>query len=208
MDETVAQRQLDRIYGFMESVKERVKVGDGLVRALYCGGTLATETIELLCAAGLKVRSNIEHRCAESLSPAEAAGHLVIDYGAEEFTEGRPHPIIDPSLRNGRASEELRRSEVKSVIIDVIAGTGAPADLIERTLRILGTDGPQAEKLVVRYVGTSSDHQSSDLPRLEKSGAIIAPTNAIAALTSIYMITGQTGLVEDLLRKYIIVEGR
>ncbi len=207
VDETVAQRQLDRISDFMESVKERVKVGDGLVRALYCGGTLATETIELLCAAGLKVGSNIEHRCAEFLRPAEVAGHLVIDYGAEEFTEGRPHPIIDPSLRNGRASEELGRHEVKSVIIDVIAGTGAPADLIERTLRILGTDGLQAEKLVVRYVGTSSDHQSSDLSRLERSGAIIAPTNAIAALTSIFMITGQTGLIEDLLRKYVIVAG-
>ncbi len=207
-DESVAQRQLDRIYDFMESVKGRVGGGDGFARALYCGGTLATETVDLLCAAGLKVRSNIEHRCAEPLRAGESAWHLVIDYGAEEFTEGRPHPIIDPSLRNGRASEELRRPEVISVIIDVIAGTGAPADLIDRTLRILGTDRQLAEKLVVRYVGTQSDHQSSDLPKLEESGAIIAPSNAVAALASVYMLTGQSGLVEDLLRRYIIGAGR
>jgi FdrA protein len=207
-DESVAQRQLDRFSNFVDSVKERVRGGDGFVRALYCGGTLATETIELLCGAGLKVRSNIEHRCAELLRAAEAAGHLVIDYGAEEFTEGRPHPIIDPSLRNSRASEELRRPEVKLVIIDVVAGTGAPADLIERTIKVLRIDGLHVEKLVVRYVGTPSDPQSSDLPRLEKSGAIIAPTNAIAAITSVHMLTGQTGLVEELLMKYIIRSGR
>jgi FdrA protein len=142
------------------------------------------------------------------LRAAEAAGHLVIDYGAEEFTEGTPHPIIDPSLRNGRAFAELRRPEVKSVIIDVVAGTGAPTDLIERTIKLLRIDGLHVEKLVVRYVGTPSDPQSSDLSRLERSGAIIAPTNAIAAITSVYMLTGQTDLVEDLFMKYIIGSGR
>jgi FdrA protein len=208
VDESVAQRQLDRIHDFIDSVKGRVSGGDGFVRALYCGGTLATETIELLCGAGLKVRSNVEHKCAELLHASEAAGHSVIDYGAEEFTEGRPHPIIDPSLRNGRASEELRRPEVKSVIIDVVAGTGAPADLIERTVKALDIDGTHAEKLVVRYVGTPSDPQSSDLPKLEKTGAIIAPTNAIAAITAVYMLTGQEGLVHELLRKFVIGQGR
>jgi hypothetical protein len=208
VDESVAQRQLDRIHDFIDSVKGRVSGGDGFVRALYCGGTLATETIELLCGAGLKVRSNVEHKCAELLHASEAAGHSVIDYGAEEFTEGRPHPIIDPSLRNGRASEELRRPEVKSVIIEVVAGTGAPADLIERTVKALEIDGTHAEKLVVRYVGTPSDPQSSDLPKLEKTGAIIAPTNAIAAITAVYMLTGQEGLVHELLRKFVIGQGR
>ncbi len=208
VDESLAQRQLDRIFDFLDSIKEKKRGGDGFVRALYCGGTLATETIELLCGAGLEVRSNVEHRCADPLHGAEAAGNLVIDYGAEEFTEGRPHPIIDPSLRNRRASEELRRPEVKSVVIDIVAGTGAPVDLIERTLKLLDGEVNLAEKLVVRYIGTSSDPQSFDLPKLEKNGAIIAPTNALAAIASVLMLTGQTRLVEDLTRKYIIGNDR
>jgi hypothetical protein len=80
--------------------------------------------------------------------------------------------------------------------------------LIERTVKALEIDGTHAEKLVVRYVGTSSDPQSSDLPKLEKTGAIIAPTNAIAAITSVYMLTGQAGLVYELLRKFVIGQGR
>ena len=131
----------------------------------------------------------------------------MIDYGAEEFTEGRPHPIIDPSLRNGRASEELRRDDVGSVIIDVVAGTGAPTDLIERTLRTLNAVDPLADKLVIRYVGTSSDVQSAGLPMLKESGALLAPSNAIAALAAIHMVTGQSEIAERLFRTYVTGEG-
>lgn len=204
VDGSAAQRQLDRMAVFLEQVREGRGVGGGFIRGLYCGGTLATETIELLCRAGLNVRANVDHRCAEPVGdPRTATGHAVIDYGAEEFTEGRPHPIIDPSLRNNRASEELRRNDVGSVVIDVVAGTGAPTDLIGRTLRALSVEGPLAGKLVIRYVGTSSDVQSTDLPALKASGALLAPSNATAALAAVHTVTGQPELVERLFKMYV-----
>src|SRR5262249_5587920 len=59
----------------------------GFVRGLFSGGTLCTEAM---------------------LVAAQASGTAVnfIDFGGEEFTESRPHPMIDLTLRLERFEQE------------------------------------------------------------------------------------------------------
>ena len=44
------------------------------------------------------------------------AAHVVLDLGAEEFTQGRPHPMIDPSARRQYLIEAAGNPEVAVVL--------------------------------------------------------------------------------------------
>ncbi|MGL5909345.1 MAG: hypothetical protein ACRCZP_05030, partial [Phycicoccus sp.] len=68
------------------------------LRGLFCGGTLAEETLLVAGAALGPVRSNVGG-AARALGPdLHGAGHVVVDFGADELTRGRAHPMIDPTL--------------------------------------------------------------------------------------------------------------
>jgi FdrA protein len=54
--------------------------------------------------------------------------HAVLDLGAEEFTQGRPHPMIDPSARRPYLLEAASNPGVAVVLVDVMLGWGAHAD--------------------------------------------------------------------------------
>jgi len=98
--------------------------GQRLVRALYCGGTLAYEALGLLRRTLGTVTSNLDHM----LEASHGATHMVLDLGAEEFTRGRPHPMIDPSMRRQHLLEAARNPAVAVVLCDVMLGWGAHPD--------------------------------------------------------------------------------
>ncbi|GIX49077.1 MAG: hypothetical protein KatS3mg131_3288 [Candidatus Tectimicrobiota bacterium] len=93
------------------------------IRGLYTGGTLAYEALWLLRRWLGRVGSNLDDRS----EAAPAAEHLVLDLGAETYTGGRPHPIIDPRPRQQLLRELARQPEVAVVLCDVILGWGAHA---------------------------------------------------------------------------------
>ena len=57
-----------------------------------------------------------------------SSGHTLVDMGADEFTRGRPHPMIDSSLRAQRIVAEAQDPEVGVLLIDCILGYGASLD--------------------------------------------------------------------------------
>ena len=80
------------------------------LRALYTGGTIADEAMKLLGNAGYKVYSNIPLVPEFKLSSVhESMKHTCIDLGEDEFTRGKPHPMIDPALRVERFIKESRK---------------------------------------------------------------------------------------------------
>ena len=107
-----------------QAARATLQPGQRLVQALYCGGTLAHEALGLLRRALGTVVSNLD----ETLGVAPAAAHVVLDLGAEEFTQGRPHPMIDPSTRRPYLLEAASNPEVAVVLGDVMLGWGAHAD--------------------------------------------------------------------------------
>jgi FdrA protein len=140
----------------VEATRATLQPGQQTIRALYCGGTLAYEALWLLRRSLEKVDSNLDgtitstgrQKSATGLSALRATnsgwstgdqfavrstssgefGHVVLDLGAEEFTRGRPHPMIDPAGRRQQLLEAARQPEVAVVLCDVILGWGAHHD--------------------------------------------------------------------------------
>lgn len=153
------------------------------VRGYFSGGTLCYEAQLIIGDLLGDVYSN-EPLVSEHTVPAPDGTHVLLDLGAEEYTEGRPHPMIDPSLRIETLSNHARDVDVAAVLIDVVLGYGAHDDpageLAPVCEQIMADGGPQ----VVAYVlGSSSDPQGyeAQVEKLRVAGCIVAGTAARAA---------------------------
>ena len=100
------------------------------LRALFCGGTFATEAQVIWAESGLQVWSNVALDPALALGNPRSAsrGHTALDLGDDAFTVGRPHPMIDQTARIERLLQEAADPSVRVVLLDVVIGWGAHAD--------------------------------------------------------------------------------
>ena len=55
-------------------------------------------------------------------------GHMMIDFGDDELTVGRAHPMIDQSLRLERLAAEAADPATAVILLDVVLGHGAHPD--------------------------------------------------------------------------------
>ncbi|MYW69790.1 acyl-CoA synthetase FdrA [Streptomyces sp. SID8379] len=163
-------------------VVARLTEGQRHVRGLFCGGTLCDETMYAVQDAGVDVYSNIQKDPAFRLSATSAStGHTFLDFGDDDFTNGRPHPMIDPALRLERLVEEAKDPSVATIVLDFVLGFGAHEDPVGTTLpaiqeaqRIAAEAGRHLP--VVAYVlGTDLDTPSvaAQSAALEAAGVIV-----------------------------------
>ncbi|GAC1544307.1 MAG: hypothetical protein NVS3B12_33010 [Acidimicrobiales bacterium] len=171
-----------------------------LVHGLYSGGTLCYEALGLLGGVLGPVYSNIPLDEAHRV-PAPEGAHICLDLGEEEYTKGRPHPMIDPEARLEMLEAAAQRPDVAAVLIDVVLGYGAhddPASIFAPLCaRITSAGGPA----VVAYVlGTHADPQglADQRSRLREAGCVVAPTGARAALAAAALATRRPDLVEAM----------
>ncbi|MEA2933639.1 MAG: FdrA protein, partial [Variibacter sp.] len=152
----------------------------GLILGLYSGGTLCAEAQLILLRHGRKVRSNAPVPGAlESASTEDA--DLLIDLGADEYTRGRPHPMIDPAARLDQLARALDRREAAVILLDLVIGYGAhpsPTDGIAELVR-----RSREVRVVASVTGTEDDPQvrSRQVKILEDAGVTVATSNAEAA---------------------------
>ncbi len=132
--------------------------------------------------------------------PAPAGAHILLDLGAEEYTVGRPHPMIDPTSRIDLMREEGRDAEVAVVLLDVVLGHGSHPDpageLLPVLAELMADGGPQ----VVAYVlGSNSDPQDYGRQRamLEGIGCIVTETAARAAYAAAAIAGRRPELAEE-----------
>jgi FdrA protein len=136
--------------------KRKIK---GRVEALYCGGTLCSEAELVFRRLGL-------------------AGHRFVDLGDERHTRGRPHPMIDPEIRNDHIARALADPEVGVILVDLVLGYGSHPDpagvLIKQEIK---------KTFVASVTGTETDPQvrSRQVAKLREAGVLVAPSNAHAA---------------------------
>jgi FdrA protein len=155
------------------------------IHGLFAGGTLCYEAMVLLTERLGAVYSNTPLR-EEWTLPAPPGAHVCLDLGEEEYTRGRPHPMIDAQARTELIRREAADPAVAVLLIDVVLGHGAhpdPAAVLAPVLAEFAADatGPR----VVAYVlGTEGDPQGAvgQRRRLEDAGCVVAPTAARAAL--------------------------
>jgi FdrA protein len=153
------------------------------IRGFYSGGTLCYEAQLIIAGLLGPVYSN-EPLVHANTVPALTGSHVLLDLGAEEYTVGRPHPMIDPQARVEILRAQARDEDVAVVLLDVVLGHGSnpdPAGAIAPVLtEIMADAGPQ----VVAYVlGSSGDPQDYARQRaiLEEAGCLVTETAARAA---------------------------
>ena len=177
-----------------DSRADHERVLDGLaptqrtVRGLFTGGTFCYEAQLAFLRRGLPCRSNAPVHGALPLD-GSTGDHVFIDMGDDEYTRGRPHPMIDPSLRNAAIREAADDPAIAILLLDLVLGFGShpsPADELADALRDAQRAAAlQGRKLVsIGHVcGTDGDPQdrAAQIRTLASAGAIVADSNIEAA---------------------------
>ena len=145
---------------------------DGLILGLYAGGSLAAEAQLVLIAAGRQVASNAAVPGAETLEAAAPRLDRIIDLGADEFTRGRPHPMIDPAVRSNKLRRALADPNVAVILIDIVLGLGAHPDPAREVAAVLAGAPTDRPHLVASVTGTEADPQvrSRQIATLKAAG--------------------------------------
>jgi FdrA protein len=165
------------------------------VRGFFSGGTLCYEAQVVLSGVLGPVYSNIPLRPELGL-PAPAGAHICLDLGEEEYTKGRPHPMIDPAARIQIIRAEAFGGDIAAVLLDVVLGYGShpdPAGEIAGTCADIVAGGAA----VVAYVlGARADRQGLDRQRrtLQDAGAIVTASAAEAARVAAAIAARQPAL--------------
>lgn len=163
----------------------------GYIRGLFSGGTFCHESVEI-CRALVSgpISANVRAHGVELVSGHDpVAGHVFLDMGSDEFTLGRPHPLLYPEEKLARITRELCDPEVSVVLTDVILGNAVAPDYAALLVRAVDraaalTGGESREKrVVVNVCGTEGDtpSRSSQIDILQKSGLVVLGNNAMAA---------------------------
>ena len=179
-------------------LRPQLRSGQRYLRGLFSGGTLCYEA-QVIWRDRLAgpVLSNAPLAPANRLADAtRSQGHTAIDLGEEEFTVGRPHPMIDNDLRIRRLLQEARDPEVAVMALDVVLGYGAHPDPAAelgpaiRQARQLAADAGRTLAVVASITGTDQDPQglSRQVEALRAAGAIVCDSNAAAARLTAMMI--------------------
>ncbi len=178
----VTEGLADAVRGAIADLPERRT----LVRGLFSGGTLCYESLVVLADVLGDVYSNTPLR-SELAVPAPDHAHTCLDLGEEEYTKGRPHPMIDPAARIEVLRSHGADPEVAAIVLDVVLGYGAhpdpAAELAPECARIVADGGP---RVVVYVLGTDGDPQGLERQRraFTDAGCLVTTTATRASMAA------------------------
>ena len=170
------------------------------VRALYTGGTFCYEAQLAFLARGLPGSSNAPAHGALTFD-GSFDGHVFLDLGDDDYTRGRPHPMIDPTLRDAAVRTHGADPQTAAILFDVVLGYGShddPAGGLAAALadaqRAARADG-RTLALIGHVCGTDGDPQdrAAQVRALEAAGAIIAGSNVEAAWLAAHLAERRAG---------------
>ncbi|MBM7541554.1 acyl-CoA synthetase FdrA [Amphibacillus cookii] len=183
--------QLD--YSVIEWAKEKISQQHDqqrYVRGLFCGGTLTSEALSIMRGMGESVKSNVAKVGKEKIENILVSqGHSLLDMGDDDFTKGKPHPMIEPSLRNDRILQEAKDPETAVLLLDFELGYGSHEDPVGESLETIKDAiaiAQQADReiSVIAYIcGTPADKQDyqEQEKRLSEAGVLVANSNEMAS---------------------------
>lgn len=189
VDELI-ERELGDLKDQASELRERLSPEQKYLRGLFSGGTLASEALLIWEDMLGEVLSNVAGDPNLRLRDAgRSERHCAVDLGADEFTVGRPHPMIDNQLRIRRLMQEANDSETAVIVLDVVLGYGAHPDPVSELGPAIRDARERAaaqgrELIVVASVtGTEDDPQGlgRQVEGLKDAGAIVSSCNAAAA---------------------------
>jgi FdrA protein len=186
------------IQGLILRERACMKPGQKYIRGIFAGGTFCYQAQQVLQEAGMVVHSNVPLEGNLKLpDPLQSLEHTLVDMGADEFTAGRPHPMIDSRLRRERIAAESQDPEVAILLLDFILGFNASPDPAGELARVI-REAKQAVKkrsgslsVVASVCGTEGDPQGLQRQTrlLEEEGVVVFPSSSQAALFCLGLAT-------------------
>ncbi len=175
----------------ISEVRAKLSPEQKYIRGLFSGGTLCDEAMHAAMEKFNDVYSNIQRDPKFLLIDTNvSAGHTFIDFGDDQFTQGKPHPMIDPSTRLARFAQEAKDPSVGVIVMDFVLGFGAHEDpagaflpAIIEAKQLAEEEGRHLE--IVGYVlGTELDSQNIEeqKDKLAAAGVMLANSNTQAGL--------------------------
>ena len=181
----------DKAEAMAKEIAGKMAKSQKYVRGFYTGGTLCDEAMKLMIGNLGHIYSNIPLHPEDKLPDAKGGKsreHTFLDFGDDEFTVGRPHPMIDPSLRAERVITDGKDPECAVIMCDCVIGYGSHENPAEDLAASIVTAKAEAEKegrhlcCVCAVCGTEGDPQclSKTQKQLTDAGAVVLPSNAQA----------------------------
>lgn len=174
----------------IEEFKKMRKPEQKYVRALFGGGTLCDETMTLFRQKNIPMFSNIPLDESETLEDVEKSqGNTLLDMGDDYFTRGKPHPMIEPSLRTKRIITDALDRETAVMLLDIELGHGCHPD----PAGVAVTGAVEANKKlqmenrrvlwIAALIGTADDPQNmqEQIKKLRDAGFVVYESNIRAA---------------------------
>lgn len=174
------------------------------IKGLYSGGTLASEAAVLISDA-LGLGSEITNEDGYVL---KRDGHVVVDLGDDKYTQGKPHPMIDPGTRAAFIEEAGADEKTAVIVLDFVLGYGSHDDMASALLPSIKKAVAQANSegrtlpIVASVCGTEGDPQDYQAQKqlLKEAGIIVKDNNNEAVRTALAIV----GLkVNDVEKPYV-----
>ncbi|MGH7001975.1 MAG: hypothetical protein ACREEA_10760, partial [Stellaceae bacterium] len=164
--------------------------GQHYIRGLYSGGTFCAEAQIIWRQAKIAAYSNAPLDDARRLPDgANSREHSALDLGGDEFTVGRPHPMIDCRMRIERLCQEAADPAVAVIVLDIVLGYGShedPAGALAPAIReakALAAAGRRHLSVVCFVCGTEEDPQrlTGQQETLRREGVLLVSSSTAAA---------------------------
>jgi succinyl-CoA synthetase alpha subunit len=204
----------EELLSLLQNEWTRLQSNQKYIRALYTGGTFTFES-QVILSEMIKDGSIYSNAPIPQIKQLEdtfkSREHSIIDLGEEEFTKGRPHPMIDPTIRKFRILDEVQDQEVAVILLDFVLGFGANPDPVGAVLDELKKAKKTAEEsgrylsVIAHVCGTKGDMQGYEqsISNLKSAGCIVLPTNALAAVASAVIVSRGNADLAHIYNKYL-----
>ncbi len=197
----------ERIISLAKKESSKLKDRQRYIRGIFSGGTLCDEAMLILKDLIGDIYSNIPLKPSLKLKDSRISRkNSLVDLGEDEFTRGRPHPMIDFTLRNERIIQEAEDPQTAVILLDIVLGYGAHPDPAPALAPAIKEAKRRNISVVASLCGTEGDPQNYKRQKreLEKMGVIIMPSNAQAArfaalVATRSMVKGRRGLPHSTL---------
>ncbi|SFD41581.1 FdrA protein [Lentibacillus persicus] len=176
----------------LQTIKQNSK--QRYIKGYFCGGTLASEAA-MIVEDALELDASHEHPEGMML---QYEGHEVIDLGDDAYTQGRAHPMIDPTLRVEKVEEAAADDETAVILLDNVIGYGAHEDMagvfapvVEKAKAQAASEG-KAFAAIASVTGTAEDPQvfQDQVDKLEAAGVIVTDMKVIGHTSGADTVTG------------------
>ncbi len=177
------------------------------LRGLFSGGTLCYEAQTIWQSMlGEPVYSNAPLLPKNQLvNSIHSVNHTAVDLGEEEFTVGRPHPMIDNDLRIRRMLQEARDPETALIFLDIVLGYSAHPDpaselaLAVQQAQQIARQNNNEIIFIASITGSIDDPQNLKRQEniLAEAGVQICESNAAAARLAAWILQAHAGQLSE-----------